>query len=69
MTDITLSWTDFKDVVNNNHFSIIYSDLYGNYYLYAVGTDFQYSCIINKTGSSDQTDFENNFKASAIKNG
>jgi len=65
MDAIGTNWTTLKNFVNAKGSSIQYLDDGSCYFLYAVDGGFTIQTIISKTtpASSDQTDFETNYKA------
>ncbi len=66
---IELGWTKFKEFVDDRNLSIQYVDDGKKYLLKAFDGIFEVSCIIIKTSpvSSDQTDFEDNYKSDGNK--
>ena len=60
-------WTEFKTIVTSKDLSIQYREGTSEYNLWASDTNDEYLCFISKTdpASTDQTDFENNYKDNA----
>ena len=69
MNTIEIQWPIFKTFIFNRNLSIQYIDIDNNYYLYAIDGVFSLSCLIPKSDSpsTDQADFETNFKPSGNK--
>lgn len=67
--DVTLNWTDFKAKVAAKVLSIQYTESGVEYSLWAIDGADTYLAAIPKTNpaSTDQTDFETNYKSSANK--
>lgn len=63
----TVTWSVFKSMVDAKGLLTQYIDIYDSYYLKAFDGPFEIRCIIPKTSpaSSDQTDFETNYKNTA----
>jgi len=61
---MNIPWTSFKEVVTAKQLSIHYIDTYDSYYLTAYDNRFEIRCQIPKVSpaSSDQSDFETNYK-------
>lgn len=61
---IRLSWTEFKNTIDNRNLSIQWLDANGNYYLKGYDGNFGIECILNKTINTDEVqDFETNYKS------
>lgn len=61
------SWSSFKSLIANKELSMQYTELEKRYDIYASEGHFMWHCMIEKVSpaSSDQTDFENNYKSNA----
>lgn len=68
-TTINVDWSTIKTFVNNRSVHLQCLDINNMYYLYAFDGPFSVSCQIVKIdpASSDQTDFEDNYKDSTNK--
>ncbi len=81
MTDIALTWSNFKNIVSTKALLVQYSEDFDTYYIFAYDGDIQYTVTILKdttqTGKvnpigvdatqekANQTDFESNYKDTA----
>lgn len=65
--NINLAWSNFKSLSDSKGMKIQYQDYSNEYYLWALENGTTYICGITKTtpASSDQADFENNYKANS----
>lgn len=59
---VKLNWEDFKTEVANRIMSPQWVDVNGSYYIAARDDFFTFDCELIKDGSSDEVDFENNYK-------
>ena len=60
-----VDWTTFKGFIDDRSLSVQYVDINDAYYLKAIDGNFSLDCKIQKDdpATSDQTDFEDNYKA------
>ena len=68
---IKVAWSELKNYADSGSFPIQYLvDKDDNYHIFCVNGTFQLKCIIAKESpaSSDQSDFETNYKPNANKN-
>lgn len=61
---IDISWTEFKDFVDNLSIPIMYIETSDEYYLYSYNGTFQLHCSLSK-GNAESSDFETNYKPNA----
>lgn len=66
-SNLHVSWATIKIFLDAKLLSSQWVDLDSNYYIFVYDGVFSISCVIPKTGSSDQTDFETNYKSNGNK--
>lgn len=66
-TTINTDWSTLKTFIQTNKLNIQYLESVDFYYLVVFDNQFSLSCTIEKTGDSNQIDFENNYKSNSNK--
>lgn len=69
MASIPLTWTQFKEAVDERSLIINYLNIDGNYMLYAyhgAHSQVELSCVVPQDEGADVVDFESNYQGSAI---
>lgn len=61
------NWTNFKTICKNNFLTMLMEEKDSYYLLLAENGPIVYRCDLQKDSSSDQTDFETNFKSNCNK--
>lgn len=67
MHTIELSWSDFKQTLDNQALNFQYFDFNNTYHIYTSNGPVTVLCKIYKDSGTDQTDFEDNYKANGNK--
>lgn len=67
MQTVELSWSDFKQVIDNQLLNYQYFDFNNTYHIYTCNGPVTILCKIYKDNSLDQEDFDDNYKLSGNK--